>query len=86
MVELTKAAEMAQAAGIHPDTFREALRASDFPWHRPPDDWTVEIDSREHGSMRTVLLLVLLKVKPVGSGQAATTDPADRSRAPVLRQ
>ena len=75
MVELTTAAEMAQAAGIHPDTFREALRGSDFPWHTPTDDWTVAIDSREHESMRTVLLLVLLKVKPAGSGRASTTHP-----------
>ena len=34
---------------------------------------TGRIDSREHESMRTVLLLVLLKVKPVGSGRASTT-------------
>ena len=63
MVELTTAAGMAQAAGIHPDTFREALRGSDFPWHTPPDDWTVAIDSPQHASMRTVLLITLLNQK-----------------------
>ncbi|MER9003303.1 hypothetical protein NKI15_06700 [Mesorhizobium sp. M0862] len=63
MAELTNAAEMATAAGIDPETFREALRDSDFPWHNPPDDWTVEIDSRQHEAMRTVLLIVLLKRK-----------------------
>ncbi|RUZ80896.1 hypothetical protein EN943_02200 [Mesorhizobium sp. M7A.F.Ca.US.006.01.1.1] len=63
MAELTTAAEMANAAGIDPDTFREALRGCDFVWHNPPDDWTVEIDSREHESMRTVLVILLLKRK-----------------------
>jgi hypothetical protein len=63
MAELTTAAKMANAAGIHPETFREALRGSDFSWHKRGDDWTVEIDSREHESMRTVLLILLLKQK-----------------------
>jgi hypothetical protein len=30
MAELTNAADMAKAAGIHPETFREALRGSVF--------------------------------------------------------
>ncbi|QKC81551.1 hypothetical protein [Mesorhizobium sp. NZP2077] len=67
MAELTTAAEMANAAGIDADKFREALRGSDFPWHKRTDDWTVEIDSPEHESMRTVLVILLLKRK---NGQA----------------
>ena len=63
MAELTNAAKMANAAGIHPETFREALRASDFSWHKRGDDWTVEIDTREHEAMRTVLLILLLQKK-----------------------
>lgn len=61
MAELTTAAEMANAAGLDPETFREALRGSSFAWHKPDDDWTVEIDSREHEAMRTMLLIVLLR-------------------------
>ncbi|MGX9148395.1 hypothetical protein, partial [Mesorhizobium sp. 128a] len=56
----TNAAEMAKAAGIDPDKFREALRGCDFVWHKRNDDWTVEVDSREHESMRTVVLILLL--------------------------
>jgi hypothetical protein len=52
-----------ERAGIHPETFREALRGSDFSWHKRGDDWTVEIDSPEHEAMRTVLLILLLKKK-----------------------
>ncbi|ARP64356.1 hypothetical protein A9K65_013935 [Mesorhizobium sp. WSM1497] len=63
MAELTNAAEMANAVGIDPETFREGLRDSDFPWHEPPDDWTVETDSRQHEAMRTVLLVLLLKLR-----------------------
>lgn len=66
MAGITTAAEMASAVGVDPETFREALRDSDFPWHNPPDDWTVEIDGRQHEAMRTVLLIVLLKRKAQG--------------------
>ncbi|MGT2466296.1 hypothetical protein ACVOMV_16610 [Mesorhizobium atlanticum] len=65
MAKITNAERMARASGLDPETFRDALRDSDFPWYKPGDDWTAELGSLEHDAMRTVLLLVLLKRQKV---------------------
>lgn len=59
----TTAAEMARTVGVDPKTFRQALRDAKFPWHRHNDNWSVEIDSPEHSSMRTVMVTLLKRQK-----------------------
>jgi len=51
---------MANKAGISPTSFRQALRKANFTWHTEPyERWTVDIDSREHKDMQSVLKQLL---------------------------
>jgi hypothetical protein len=51
----TTAVEMAKKAGVDPQTFRQALRNENFPWHNHNDRWTVEIGSEHYTAMKKVL-------------------------------
>ena len=66
MIKLTSAADMARSVGVDPKAFRLALRDAQFPWqHQLNGDWNVELDSPEHSSMRTVLVTLLKRKKPL---------------------
>jgi hypothetical protein len=52
---LITANDMADAAGVNPKTFRQALRAANLSWHSHFSRWEAEVDSPEHEDMRRVL-------------------------------
>jgi hypothetical protein len=53
--KIVTAVEMADAVGVDPKTFRQALRDQHFSWHRHNERWEVEEGSAEHQDMRHVL-------------------------------
>jgi hypothetical protein len=49
------AVDMANAVGIDPKAFRDALRSAGLAWHQPKASWIVKRDSPQHDDMKTVL-------------------------------
>ena len=53
------AADMANAVGVDPKAFTEALRAAGLAWHQNKAPWVVKRDSPQHDDMKTVLVNLL---------------------------
>ena len=62
--KVTTATEMADAVGIKPKAFRQALRAEQFDWHSQNSAWEVQTKSPEHLEMQRVLKTLLTKKAP----------------------
>tara|TARA_R110002110_G_scaffold285066_1_gene499391 strand:+ start:222 stop:413 length:192 start_codon:yes stop_codon:yes gene_type:complete len=56
---LITAVDMANATGIDPKKFRQALRQEQLPWHGHNDPWVVPIDSPKHRDMQRVMRKVI---------------------------
>jgi hypothetical protein len=70
------AVDMANAVGVDPKAFRDALRSAGLAWHRDKASWVVERDSPQHDDMKTVLVNLIRGMREARRSQGRSAPPA----------
>ena len=61
----TTAADMARSVGVDPKAFQQALQDAKFKSHKRNNGGTVQIDSPDYSAMRTVLVTLVPRKRPL---------------------